>query len=220
MSTTFGSVTIAGQSLKTYEDTSVSGKKTTYYLDGSYEIVGSKTEDLTTGEVSEIIKLPASSGGGFVETGSYRESTSATAFTWEYTYDANNVFTGGKEVDDGVTKTVNADWTIASEAADLSKMTLVSDTAGLAPGALATSGAVYKLELDLGGGNKDITFFDATGAITGYQSVWSDAGTSMQGSAFFNASDVWVGDTFTDGYLTNTNFVSYGTNGEYTESGT
>ena len=73
----FGTATISGQSLKTYQEVdSTTNKTTTFYLNSDFEVVGTKVVDADNGEEISIVKLPKT-GGGFVETGSYKESSSA-----------------------------------------------------------------------------------------------------------------------------------------------
>ena len=218
---TFGTAEISGQTLKTYiEGDDTTAQKTTFYLDSNFDVVGTKVEVKASGEESFNIKLPKT-GGGFIETGSYKESTNATAFAWEYNFDSSDAFTGGTETDNGITREINSDYSIASEKLDTSGLTAVADTSGIPAGALASSGSVFSLVNDLGDGNKEIIYFDASGVETGYANVFDDSATSgFAGSTYFNASDVWVGDSFTDGFLTNTSSISYASNGGYTETGT
>jgi len=217
----FGTATISGQSLKTYQEVdSTTNKTTTFYLNSDFEVVGTKVVDADNGEEISIVKLPKT-GGGFVETGSYKENSSATAFTWEYNFDSSDAFTGGTETNDGITRVINSDYSIASETLDTSSLTAVSDTSGIPAGAIASSGDVFSLVNDLGGGNKEIIYFDASGVETGYANVFDDSATSgFAGTTYFNNDDEWIGDSFTDGFLTRSSSISYASDGGYTETGT
>lgn len=213
---------ISGVTLTTFTQ-SVGSETTVTYFDtrsGIAEEVGQKITDGSTGEEVLSVKLKQDDGG-FIETTSYKESSSAAAETFTYNYDYNDTFTGGTEVIDGVTRTINSDFSIASEAADVGNLTLVSDTAGIAAGAIASSGNIYKKENDYGGGNKEITYFDANGAITGYEYSYSytDSSGTSSGSSFQNKDGEYVGDKFSDPFFSGSNFYTSNSDGGFTETG-
>ena len=215
--TTINSTDYSSYNLKSYSATD--GNKTTVsYLDANFEVVGTKVTDSQTGEESFIIKLPDSNTGGYTENGSYKSSSSDDGFTWTYNYDSNSTFTGGTETENNITTTLDSSWGVASESANLSNLTEVTDTTGLAAGALASSGKIYKNVVDISSTDKEVTFFDKDGAVTGYQYIWG-SGQTMNGSSFFDKDDTFVGDTFTDGFLSMSNFFADNGDGTRTESG-
>jgi len=215
--TTINSIDYSSYNLKSYS--AMDGTKTTVsYLDTSFAVVGAKVSDSATGEESFIIKLPDSTTGGYKENGSYKSSSSDAGFNWTYNYDSSSVFTGGTETENNITTTLNSSWGVASEAANVGNLTEVTDTTGLAAGALASSGKIYKNVVDISSTDKEVTFFDKDGAVTGYQYIWG-SGQTMNGSSFFDKDDNLVGDTFTDGFLTMSNFFVDNGDGTRTESG-
>jgi len=136
-----GSEVVSGVTLTTYTITEGNITTVTYYdtSSGVSEDVGQKVTNGSTGESSSSIMLKQSDGS-IIHTETYLEKTGASEETRTYNFDYNSKFTGGTEVLDGVTYTVNSDYSLASAQADVtgSAFTEVTDTTGIAAGAIAS----------------------------------------------------------------------------------
>ena len=163
-----GSEVVSGVTLTTYTITEGNNTTVTYYdtSSGVSEDVGQKVTNGTTGESSSSIMLKQSDGS-FIQTETYLEKTGASEETRTYNFDYNSKFTGGTEVLDGITYKVNSDYSLASASANVTGagFTEVTDTAGIAAGAIASSGKIYKKVNDYGNNDKEITYFDKDGCL-------------------------------------------------------
>ena len=195
-------------------------KTTTTYFDADFNVIGTLTKDSATGEESFNIKYSDGSGG-YIEKGSYLEQTGAVETSWNYTYTSGNVFDGGTETVGDIVKTVDKNWNVTSEKASLASLsgkertvTVDGETGanvitGVNAQVHASTGTVYSVK-----DGTTVTYYDATGAITGYEYE------TATGSSFFTADDVWVGSSYDDGTITETINITYvGNEGAYKETG-
>jgi len=185
---------------------------TVTYFDSAFNTVGTKVTN-ADGDITFNIKIALSSGA-YVEEGSYQESGDSAA-TYRYNYSSSSAFTGGSETKDNVTTTFDANWDVTSEvfSGSLGDALSASAKADLAPGVLASSGDTYATT----GSDGETVYRDANSAVTGYKYTWSDGG-SQSGAVYYDANENWVGDTFTDGLLETSNFVTTSASGR-TETG-
>lgn len=186
-------------------------KKTTTYFDADFNVIGTLTVDSVTGEESFNIKYSDGSGG-FIEKGSYLEQTGAVETSWNYTYTSGNVFDGGTETFGSTVTTVDKNWNVTSEKATLGSLSGKerTDFTGVNAQVYDDTGTVYSAK-----DGTTVTYYDATGAITGYEYQ------TATGSSFFTADDVWVGSSYDDGTITETINITYvGNEGAYKETGT
>ena len=197
-------------SLTTYTITESSVETVTYF-DSDFNTVGTKVTN-ADGDITFNIKLPVT--GGFVEEGYYRESGDSVGATYKYNYNSSSEFTGGTETQDDVTTTYDASWAVTGEAFTGSLGTALATEVkdALAPAVLASTGETYATT----GSDGETVYRNADKAVTGYKYDWSDG--SLSGSTYFDASDNWVGDTFTDGLLETSNFITTTASGR-TETG-
>ncbi|MDA8579221.1 hypothetical protein N9L08_09885, partial [Rhodobacteraceae bacterium] len=161
---------------------------------------------------------------GIVETGV--DVNPYSVRSWEFDLDENFNFLGGTETEDGITREINQFGQTTSQTIDASALDKLTTQATLddLPSSFVLKDendaeyANYKSEKYPGG--VETFYFTDSGTILGRSTSWSDPYWGGSGIDYFDASDQFIGGTFSDGTYTSVRFeTTDASTGNLTETG-
>ena len=194
------SFNIVGNNIKEYSDVTnigIDGSLTNATLVEEFESITTKTFG------ADGVTVVSS-----VETGFIRDSSSEKTKEWTYNFDSLGALTSGTETEGSIVRELGSNWTTVSEKGNVDGLGSAVDVTDIPVGAISTTGAVYATISGI-----ETTYYDATGAITGYAIDNGDSTT------YFNDENLWVGDVRDDNFALESIEIRPGNNGAYVEVG-
>ncbi|MDG2298992.1 MAG: hypothetical protein P8L40_05165, partial [Planktomarina sp.] len=194
----------------------------TNHLDADGNYIGTSGSDGTNSWSYTEAKVTTDGVATRVETGEETYGGETRKFNYVFNESTGDLISGTEEVG-GITTTFGANWAITAEKIDTSALgdaLSSTDLAGLPDAVKAASGDTFSKAESFDWGGGEVTYFDSSGATTGFAYTWKDASGNSSNS-YFDASDNYVGDSWSDADgRSGSNSVTIASDGSKVETGT
>ena len=177
------------------------------------EDINDPTNGFSNTNFSTVQKDGGGNVTGYIDTGTDKQVDPVSGETifersYNYVFNENYELVSGTETENGIQITYGANWEITGRVVSVLTdgelnegfSVVSSDDLAILPSALkAASGDTYQSSETVPDGSRiETTYYDASGAILGYSSSWSNTEEGSSGRSFEDSDRNWLGDTLND----------------------